>query len=391
MPRVAPFVAVRYDAAVVGPLAPLTAPPYDVISEPHRARFADASPANIVHLDLGADGQGRGDERYAQAGALLRSWESAGVLRREQAASYYAYEARWPATDEVAAGRIRGVFVALTLEEWGGQVIPHEETMPGPVDDRLRLLRATATHLSAIYGTVTGPCQPLADLLDRTADTPALEEVIDEEGVRHRLWRVPAEAPITSWLAGEPLLIADGHHRYTTALGYREERRVAEGSGPWDAILALVVDTGTQRVPVLPYHRVQLAGTPADADTAIGDMAGLRHALSDERLRIGIVARDRHGDLAFGTRTLQGQPPAVRALHAELLDDIAPGDALRFTHSATDAEAAVRDGAAVAAYVLPATTPERLRAAIERGERLPRKSTFFWPKPRTGLLFMPVR
>jgi uncharacterized protein (DUF1015 family) len=391
MPRVAPFLAVRYDAAVVGPLAPLTAPPYDVISEPHRAHFADASPANIVHLDLAADGQGRGDERYAEAGALLRSWESAGVLRREQAASYYAYEARWPATDEVAAGRIRGVFVALTLEEWGGQVIPHEETMPGPVDDRLRLLRATATHLSAIYGTVTGPCQPLADLLDRTADTPALEEVIDEEGVRHRLWRVPADAPIASWLAGEPLLIADGHHRYTTALAYREERRAADGPGPWDAILSLVVDTGTQRVPVLPYHRVQLAGPPADADTGVGDMAELRNALSDERLRIGIVARDPRGALAFGTRTLQGRPPAVRALHAELLDDIAPGDSLRFTHSATDAEAAVRDGAAVAAYVLPATTPERLRAAIERGERLPRKSTFFWPKPRTGLLFMPVR
>jgi uncharacterized protein (DUF1015 family) len=88
---------------------------------------------------------------------------------------------------------------------------------------------------------------------------------------------------------------------------------------------------------------------------------------------------------------LAGGPPAVRALHDELLDDIAPGDALRFTHSAPDALAAVRDGAAVAAYILPPTTPERLRAAMESGERLPRKSTFFWPKPRTGLLFMPVR
>jgi uncharacterized protein (DUF1015 family) len=376
----------------VGPLAPLTAPPYDVISEPHRARFVDASPYNVVHLDLGGIDEGsRVDDRYAEAGVALASWEAAGVLRREPTPSYYAYEARWAATDVVAEGRIRGVFVALTLEPWGGQVIPHEETMPGPVEDRLRLLRATATHLSPIYGTVTGPCEALAELLARTAQTSALEDVTDEEGVRHRIWRLPTEAPIASWLADEALLIADGHHRYTTALAYRDERHAADGPGPWDAILALIVDTGTQDVPVLPYHRVQLKGTAADADDAVDDLPELVRALSDEHPRVGVLTLAVGGRVIFGTRTLAGGPPAVRALHDELLDDIAPGDALRFTHSAPDALAAVRDGAAVAAYILPPTTPERLRAAMESGERLPRKSTFFWPKPRTGLLFMPVR
>jgi len=391
MPRVAPFVAVRYDAAVVGPLAPLTAPPYDVISEPHRARSAAASPYNVVHIDLGGVTEApRDDRRYAQAGALLARWESAGVLRRDPV-GYFAYEVSWRATDETAAGRIRGVFVALTLEPWGGDVIPHEETMAGPVEDRLRLLRATATHLSPIYGTVTGPCGPLADVLARTADTPPLEEVVDEEGIRHRLWHVAADVPIATWLADETLLIADGHHRYTTALAYRDERHAADGAGPWDTILALVVDTGTEDVPVLPYHRVQLLGTPARGDAAVADLSALLASLSDAHVRVGIITRDAGGDIAYTTRNLSGEPPAVRALHAELLDEIAPGDALRFTHSVSDAESAVRDGSAVAAYLLPATTPERVRDAIERGERLPRKSTFFWPKPRTGLLFMPVR
>src|SRR4029079_1174387 len=255
--------------------------------------------------------------------------------------------------------------------------------------DRLRLLRATATHLSPIYGTVPGPCAPLAELLERTcAEIPA-EELRDEEGVTHRLWEIPRKEPIDAWLRDEELLIADGHHRYTTALAYRDERHAIDGPGPWDTILALVVDTGTQEVPVLPYHRLQMAGSPAAPDRAVDGLEELRGVLSDTELRVGVITR-RDDALAYGALQLAGPPPAVRALHDAVLDDLAPGDALRFTHSAADAEDAVRDGG-VAAYLLPPATPDRVLMAIERGQRLPRKSTFFWPKPRTGLLFMPVR
>jgi uncharacterized protein (DUF1015 family) len=388
MPRVAPFVGLRYDAAVAGPLGPLTAPPYDVISEPHRARFAAASPYNAVHLDLG--GGAGDDDRYARAASLLTSWEETHLLRRDREPMYYAYEVEWPATDDVDAGRFRGVFVALTLEPWGGAVLPHEETMPGPVEDRLRLLRATRTHLSPIYGTVRGPHHGLAELLARLTEVAPAEDVTDEEGVRHRLWLVAGDEPIAAWLADDELLIADGHHRYTTALAYRDERHAIDGRGPWDTILALVVDTGTQVVPVLPYHRVQMAGAPATPGGAVPGLEELRRVVSDAALRVGVITRGRDDQLAYATLQLAGSPPAVRALHDQLLDDLAPGDSLRFTHSASDAEEAVRDGA-VAAYLLPPTTPDSLLTAIERGQRLPRKSTFFWPKPRTGMLFMPVR
>ena len=392
MPRVAPFVGLRYDQAVAGPIAQLTAPPYDVISEPHRDGFHAASPYNVAHLDLatGSLDPEHEESRYARAAELLADWEKAGVLRADDEPGYDVYEISW--TDRAAgtSGRIRGVLLALTLEPWGGAVIPHEETMPGPVQDRLALLRATGTHLSPVYGTIAGPSAHLAELLNRTCETDPLFDLVDEEQVRHRLWRISGDEPIADWLAPYDLLIADGHHRYTTALAYRDERHATDGPGPWDAILTLVVDTGTQHVPVLPYHRVQVAGTPAPFDEAAPDLAGMLARVDDEAGRVGVIERADEA-VAFGVLDLPGAPPVVRTLHERILDRAAPGDALRFTHSAADAEHAVRSGEAIAAYVLPPTTPEDVLAAIERGDRLPRKSTFFWPKPRTGLVFMPVR
>jgi len=392
MPRVAPFVGLRYDQAVAGPIAQLTAPPYDVISEPHRDGFHAASPYNVAHLDLatGSLDPEHEESRYARAAELLADWEKAGVLRADNEPGYDVYEISWTDGAAGAPGRIRGVLLALTLEPWGGAVIPHEETMPGPVQDRLSLLRATGTHLSPVYGTIAGPSAHLAELLNRTCETDPLFDLVDEEQVRHRLWRISGDEPIADWLAPYDLLIADGHHRYTTALAYRDERHATDGPGPWDAILTLVVDTGTQHVPVLPYHRVQVAGTPAPLDEPAPDLAGVLARVDDEAGRVGVIERADEA-VAFGVLDLPGAPPVVRTLHERILDRAAPGDALRFTHSAADAEHAVRSGEAIAAYVLPPTTPEDVLAAIERGDRLPRKSTFFWPKPRTGLVFMPVR
>jgi uncharacterized protein (DUF1015 family) len=263
--------------------------------------------------------------------------------------------------------------------------------MPGPVEDRLRLLRATATHLSPIYGTVSGPCVPLAELLERTCRGASAEELLDEEGVTHRLWEIPRAEPIDTWLRDEELLIADGHHRYTTALAYRDERHAADGPGPWDAILAFVVDAGTESVPVLPYHRVQVGGQALAPSRPATDLDDVLARVSDEGLVVGVITRRDGRGPGYGLLDLDGSPPVVGALHTEGLDAAAPGDALRFTHDAADAQRAVLSGEAIAAYVLPTTTPARVLAAIEHGDRLPRKSTFFWPKPRTGMLFMPVR
>jgi uncharacterized protein (DUF1015 family) len=391
MPRVAPFRGLRYDETVAGPLDRLTAPPYDVISAPRRAGYLDASPYNVVHLDLaeGSDDPSAPGNRYERAADLLAAWIDDGALTRSREPRYYAYELAWPGSDR-PGGRLRGVVCALTLEPWGGAVIPHEQTMPGPVADRLELLRATGTLLSPIYGTVAGPVPALAGLLDAAGAAPPIEDLVDEEGVHHRVWELDATEPVADALRDEELLIADGHHRYTTALAYRDERRAVEGPGPWDEILAFIVDAGSDRVPVLPYHRVQLRGASPEPTVAKPDLAAVLRSVRDDPPAVGTIVR---GDdsLTYGLVELEGEPPAVRALHEELLDRVAPDDALRFTHSAADAEAAVVGGDAAAAYVLAPTTTERVLASIHGGRRLPRKSTFFWPKPRTGMVFMPVR
>lgn len=389
MPRLFPFVGLAYDVAVSGPLDRVTAPPYDVISDARRRAYLTASPFSVVHLDLseGSDDPESPDFRYARASHLLRDWEERGALRRSDAPAYYAYEMAFPL--QGSPHTIRGLFAAMELEPWGGRVIPHERTMPGPVEDRLRLLRATRTHLSAVYGTVAGPCRPLADLLDVVVVTHPAYETLDEQGVRHRMWPLSEDADVGGWLAGSPLLVADGHHRYTTALAYRDEQHARLGPGPWDRVLTLVVDAATEHLPVLPFHRVQSAGTPPAIGDRVSRLEDVLAALSDDDVTIGSARRE--GDLVvYRVARLQGDPPAVRALHETVLEGAAPDGSLRYVPDAGAADAAVVDEGALAAWFLPATTPERIRAVVERGERLPQKSTYFWPKPRTGMVMMPV-
>jgi uncharacterized protein (DUF1015 family) len=389
VPRVAPFRGLVYDPAVAGPLDRLTAPPYDVISDDRRRRCLDGSPYNVVHLDLaeGDDVAGSGENRYTQAGSRLRAWRTAGVLVLSAEPVFFAYELRFVLDGEDR--RLRGLICAMELEPWGGGVVPHEETMPGPIEDRLRLLRATTTHLSPIYGTVAGPNGSISELLDRVTSGAPLLHTIDEEGVHHRMWSIGGDTPVGRWLADERLLIADGHHRYATALEYRNERHASDGPGPWDRILTFVVDAGTEDVPVLPYHRVQLDGPLPTGGSARPDLRTLLRSLDDEALTFGTAVLDGDG-VDYRVHRVGGEPPTVQALHRDLLDRVAAGDALTFTHEAEDAVRAVRDRTAVAAYLLPSTTPGRIRSVIERGERLPRKSTFFWPKPRTGMVLMPL-
>jgi uncharacterized protein (DUF1015 family) len=390
VPRVAPFAALRYDERVAGPIDRLTAPPYDVIDEGRRRGYLEASAHSVVHLDL-AEGAADPDapgNRYEGAAELLRSWRREGVLRQDEPA-YFAYEMSFARDGEPR--RVRGLLCAMELEDWGGRVLPHEHVMPGPVEDRLHLLRATRTHLSAVYGTIAGPHPPLGEALAEAAATSPLSEVTDREDVTHRVWRLDADTPFDRWLEDDHLLIADGHHRYTTALAYRDERRATEGPGPWDRVLTFVVDAAQEHLEVLPYHRIQRRGVvPPDGElAALEDLPG---ALRDAEGTVGLVVP---GD---GPRGASGRVlrlptdggPTVRALHRAWLDREAPDDAVAFTHELDEALAAVAQGDARAAYLLPPTTPERILEIVERGERMPRKSTFFWPKPRTGMVLMPL-
>ena len=413
MPRILPFVGLTFDTAVSGSLERVTTPPYDVISDEERLDLMRASPYSVVHLDLAdpdpaeaAATAGR-TEPYAAAAALLSDWEAKGAIRRGSEARYYAYEMHGCMPDRLCIGMgrrteqpvtVRGLICAMSLEGAGGTVTPHEAVREGPVRERLALLRAMSTHLSPVYAQLHsdqhGLGEGLDDLVRTIASTPTRFEVLDEQGVRHRMWPVNVDgmhgAHVDS-LEHERVLIADGHHRYEAALRYAALRRSVDGPGPWETVMTLVVSSASGGPPVLPLHRVQLAGRPpAPRGEAVAGLEAAASALSDDAVTVATITRGAAGEVEYRVRRLDGEPPTVRALHDELLDELAPAGSLHYTPEADHADAAVRHGDAVAAYLLPPTTPGRIGGVVGRGERLPAKSTYFWPKPRTGMVMMPL-
>jgi uncharacterized protein (DUF1015 family) len=205
----------------------------------------------------------------------------------------------------------------------------------------------------------------------------------------HRLW-VSREGtePVAEALAAEQLLIADGHHRYTVALAHRDEMRARHGPGPWDAMMMFVVDGAVEDPPVLPIHRVVTGDTLPDVPASrVRDLAEVLASLSDDALSCGILTLE-EGEAVHRVTTLAGAPPTVCALHEQILDR-PPTLGLRFVPDAVAAEQAVISGKASAAFLLPPTRVDRVRQVIQRNGLLPQKSTYFWPKPRTGMVIRP--
>ena len=387
MSRISPFVGLLFDRSVVGSHDLVTTPPYDVISEAARRHFLEASPYNVIRLDLGpseADGA-EAEAKYEVAASELRAWRERGALVPTEGPRLYPYEMRFALHGRERA--IRGLVCAVELEDWGGSIVPHERTMPGPIDDRLRLMRAVEANLSSIHALYRGPNDAVAAYLDEQTAAEPDASATDETGVEHRLWVASPDLAIASALEAESLMIADGHHRYAMALRYRDEMRSVRGTGPWDRTMMFLADAALQEPPVLPFHRVQTAGAVEPAGRRVLDMGEVLESVSDDKLAYGLVLKE-DGVLVHRVAELDGPPPTVSALHAQRLggEDVQ----LQFTPDAVDAEEAVRSGEAVAAYLLPPTDASRIRDVIDRGERLPQKSTFFWPKPRTGLVLRPL-
>jgi uncharacterized protein (DUF1015 family) len=388
MPRLSPFVGLVFDPSRVGPLERVTAPPYDAISPEERSRLRNASEANIVRLILSEERPGDDADRnkYTRASDLLRSWRADGTLVPTDGPRIYPYEMRFRFRGD--ARSVRGVIAAIDLEPWGGAILPHERTMTAPVEDRLSLMRAVQTNLSPIYALLAGPCAPLADALGDATRTAPLAEVRDDAGVRHRIWASEAPSDLVEAVAAERFLIADGHHRYTMALRYRDEMRALSGPGPWDSVMMLVVDGAAEDPPVLPIHRVLTDAAIPPSGERVRDLEEVLTMVDDETVTIGTAAWE-DAELVHRVGRIAGEPPAVCALHDGLIAPLGRVD-LTYQPDAVAAEEAVRDRRAASAIFLPPTRVERIRPIVERGERLPEKSTYFWPKPRTGMVIRPL-
>jgi uncharacterized protein (DUF1015 family) len=341
VPTVKPFRALRYDTRVAGPLADLVAPPYDVISDEQRRDYLARSPYNVVHVTLpDSDEQAAGD---------FVAWRDSGVLAVTDEL-YWWIAQDYVGPDGVARTR-EGVAASVPVTPYEErQILPHERTHAGPKEGRLRLLRATQTQLEPIFLLYDG--EPV---FERPEGEPVVD--VEEGGVRTRMWPIAAgEVTIDT-----PLLIADGHHRYETAVAYREENPAATHT------FAILVSSRAPGLEIFPTHRIvqSVGDVPGDEAEAPGDGVTL--------YRDGRYVRVRTDD-DFGPRVVESFAP----------------EGVSYTAYADEAIAAVDRGDAAAAFLLQPVTPAQVAAFADAGEVMPQKSTFFFPKLTSGLLFHPV-
>lgn len=384
----------------------MVCPPYDVISESERAALVGRSPTNVVRLELPQDdvdqledqasGSAEGSaDRYETAARLLDAWRDGGVLHRDPLPAFYGY--RMTFTDPSGERRQTvGVMGALGLESPGAGILPHEETTPKAKTDRLELLRATRANLSPIWGLT--PSAGLSKLAE-APEHPA-EHASDADRVLHELWPITdprrMEA-IRSVVESQPVLIADGHHRFETALNYQRERAAAGVSSDADGfVLALMVELSQEQLTVQAIHRL-ISGLPEgfDLTSALEDWFDVTPTAPVDRT---ILTRmDEAGALAILTRAgawLARPRGSVTAAATHDLDssrlDVAlaaiPGHHLSFQHGWDHCAAAVAAGQVSAAVLLRPASVEQIAAIAAGGVRMPPKTTFFWPKPRTGMV-----
>ena len=394
MPRFEPFAGLRYDSSV--PLDAVIAPPYDVVGSEQRARLALRHRANAIHVELPEDDPASGLDRYANAASLLERWVTEGVLLRDTVPVFYGYRMTTPAGEHT-----NGVIGALGCEPIGGDILPHEQTIPKDRSDRLDLLRATRTNTSPIWGLSL--TEGLA-LLYRHSEPPDAAAT-DDDGVLHELWIIddPATIEAISLSVGSsPVVIADGHHRYETALTYQAERRAARDDrrGDYDLVMALVVELAPDQLIVRPIHRMVrgapdsmalleafekwfdcvLAG-PADEEVVT--------AAADSRALALVTSKDvwlltpREGAYEAADSDLDSSAVALAV-------DELPGAWTDYHHDWRTVAEAVMAGEADAAVLIRPVTVAQIGEWAHARRRMPPKSTYFHPKPRTGMVFRPV-
>jgi uncharacterized protein (DUF1015 family) len=431
MAEIRPLRALRYDPAAVGSLERVVAPPYDVIDDAQREELAARSPYNIVAVDLPKESAGSGEDAYEHAGRVFERWQRDSTIVREQEPALWAHTQEYTGPDGVRRTR-SGFFCAVHIEEYGaGRVRPHERTHPGPKQDRLRLTRATGCNLSPIFSLYSDPQQAAwAALSPFTADEP-WGEVRDAEGTVHRLWRVADGDAITavqSVAAGSELLIADGHHRYETAQAYAAEADAADpGASSAPAahhyVLMCLVALEDPGLTVFATHRLvggldegrraalrQTLERDFEVEEVSEDWFGALERGTNGLLELGFIdARERRPlrlrlrGQAIADAALQGRSEAYRRLDTGVLealllkgplglteDDISHLDGLAYARTSADALAHLDSGAYDVAFVMRPTPIAQVRDVAVAGENMPPKSTYFFPKLLTGLLFNPL-
>ncbi len=420
MAHIEPLKALHYDQGVAGPLQALAAPPYDVIDPAQRAALQSLAPHNVVAIDLPEDPDG--GDRYDHAAALLRAWREEGAIVRDDEPALWALVQDYTAPDGRRLTR-HGFFARVRVEDYGaGRIRPHERTHPGPKEDRLRLTRATQANLSPIFALYSDPALAAWRALEPATAGDPFGEVTDDDDTRHRLWRVADPAAIAAAqeaLADAELLIADGHHRYETARVYADE---VGGEGDHRYVLMCLVALEDEGLTVFGTHRLAdgLQGTDKPEVLA----ATLRESFDIEEIAADdLVPPDGDGPLQMGYMdsffkrafrlTLRDQaiadaalpdmPEPYRRLDTAVLealvlkgalglteDDISHLRGLGYARSFEEARELVESGTYDVGFFLRSTPVAQVREIAAAGVNMPPKSTFFFPKLLSGMLFNPL-
>ncbi len=415
--QIAPFKALRYNPERISFISRVIAPPFDVIEPAEAEELRRRDPHNVIRVTLGKPkDEGRTEADYREAAQFFRDWRREGVLMREPDPAVYVCEQEFELDGRKL--RRRGLICTMLLEEFSSRrVLPHERTMEGPKADRLRLMEACQADLSPVFGVFSDPEGRADRALQEMPDGLPAYEFRDADDVAYRVWRaVDAEriGRLAAMLREQVLFIADGHHRYETALRYRESHRRADappGSAPEDLIMVFCVSVRNPGLHILPTHR--LVRAPDQFDRA-GFLAGI--AATFELTEMKIMHPDGLADAWKGIEgegigcylgrgrfvmlaprkegPLAARLPVIQLHHAILepfFDIPAEADAahprLLFCQEVQKAFWRVESGSCEAAFFLPPTPPAAIEAVARAGERMPPKSTFFYPKICTGLAF----
>ncbi len=414
MPIVRPFRGLRYDPSVAGKHEDLVAPPYDIIYDEWRDRLYDRNPHNIIRLIKTRDEAGdTGDDKYRRAAAYIDDWMKKGVLRLDDSPAIYVRADTFTVNGEE---RTRYGFVGLLrIEDFGDTVHPHERTLSAPKVDRQKLVRATKTNLSQIFSVFRDPGNDIQPLILRaTAHTPDIH-FTDEQGIERRLWTV-TDPGIIDGIAGfmkdRDIIIADGHHRYETAIAYREamEPHRTSDDEPFDYVSMYFSNADDTGLTILPTHRKVSGVSDYNQRTFFDKLAkqfDVRYygeAELDDLL--GEIAKDSETNNSYVIYTCDGFGTArlkrpstpkeldVNILHSVIIegllgispDDIASGKHVHFCKSSEHAIEDVANHKDQISFFMNAVTGDELFRTVLKGERMPQKSTYFYPKTMSGLV-----
>ena len=418
MAAIKPFKAIRYNPSLISNPGAVITPPYDVISAEEQDKLHQNSPYNIIRLEYGKTYPPDNDSnnRYTRASDTLNKWLNEGVLKADDEPLYYLYEQSY--TYDSNTYRRRGIVAALGLESYQSKVVlPHEMTMTGPKKDRLQLLNSSRTNISPIFTLFPDPEKRMAGFFARVGNDKPLLEAIEDSGQTHRLWAIAdsaLQADLTTYMADQPLLIADGHHRYETALKYYQDIQDTKGIIPPGAayILTVMVSIHDSGLLMLPTHRL-LSGLNSE------DIDALHQVINDQFTSIDFgdprqldqqeywqqLVRQSRTKNGFGFITKESarllipndfasvDALPVSLLHDRILKPVLSAEAgteaikntLGFSHDFSSSLESVLSGNADATFILDTIPIDAVFDRASRGIIMPQKSTYFYPKLPSGI------